>query len=59
MQTLIKNVTNPEELELQKMLLQRRHSEEIKQTDMELIKQLDQKVEDTLIFMIIITYDIS
>lgn len=38
------NTTSPEQQELQKTLLLTRHKEELKQTDMKLVIQLDQKV---------------
>ncbi|XP_049866477.1 gonadal protein gdl isoform X2 [Pectinophora gossypiella] len=40
------NTTEPEKQELQKAILLQRHREELKQTDMKLVIQLDQKVSD-------------
>ncbi|KAJ0179799.1 hypothetical protein K1T71_004390 [Dendrolimus kikuchii] len=40
------NTTNLEQQELQKTILLTRHKEELKQTDMKLVIQLDQKVSD-------------
>ncbi|KAI5645307.1 diGeorge syndrome critical region 6 (DGCR6) protein domain-containing protein [Phthorimaea operculella] len=45
-QQMISTVTDPQQQELQKALLLRRHKEELKQTDMKLVIQLDQKVSD-------------
>ncbi|KAJ2939682.1 hypothetical protein O0L34_g14401 [Tuta absoluta] len=45
-QQMINTVTDPQQQELQKALLLRRHKEELKQTDMKLVIQLDQKVSD-------------
>ncbi|KPJ09750.1 Gonadal protein gdl [Papilio machaon] len=44
-QEMMKN-TVPEQQEVQKTNLLRRHKEELKQTDMKLVLQLDQKVSD-------------
>ncbi|XP_053602733.1 gonadal protein gdl [Plodia interpunctella] len=44
--SLIDSIQNPEQQELQKSLLLSRHREELKQTDMKLVIQLDQKVSD-------------
>lgn len=41
---VISTTPNPEQQELQKTILLRRHKEELKQTDMKLVIQLDQKV---------------
>lgn len=41
---MINNTTDPQQQDLQKALLLSRHKEEMKQTDMKLIMQLDQKV---------------
>ncbi|CAH2075397.1 unnamed protein product, partial [Iphiclides podalirius] len=40
------NSTPPEQQEIQKNILLQRHKEELKQTDMKLVLQLDQKVSD-------------
>lgn len=45
-QKMINNTTDPQQQDLQKALLLSRHKEEMKQTDMKLIMQLDQKVSD-------------
>ncbi|KAL4710421.1 hypothetical protein ACJJTC_008823 [Scirpophaga incertulas] len=45
-QQMVNNTPNPETLELQKAILLRRHIEELKQADMKLVLQLDQKVSD-------------
>ncbi|XP_073952009.1 gonadal protein gdl [Choristoneura fumiferana] len=45
-QNMANSTPNIEELELQRTILQRRHKEELKQTDMKLVIQLDQKVSD-------------
>lgn len=41
---MINTTPNPEQQELQKTILLSRHKEELKQTDMKLVIQLDQKV---------------
>lgn len=41
---MVNTVPNTEQLELQKSILMTRHKEELKQTDMKLVIQLDQKV---------------
>ncbi|GBP63182.1 Gonadal protein gdl [Eumeta japonica] len=43
---MIKNTPNPEEQEVQKSILLTKHKEEMQQTDMKLVIQLDQKVSD-------------
>lgn len=43
-QNLINSTTSPEEQQMQKTILLKRHQEELKQTDMKLVMQLDQKV---------------
>lgn len=43
-QNMINTTPNPEQQELQKTILLSRHKEELKQTDMKLVIQLDQKV---------------
>lgn len=43
-QNMASSTPNTEELELQRTILHRRHKEELKQTDMKLVIQLDQKV---------------
>ncbi|XP_045493525.1 gonadal protein gdl [Colias croceus] len=45
-QNMINSTPNPEDQELQKHILLKRHKEEMKQTDMKLVIQLDQKVSD-------------
>ncbi|XP_047985781.1 gonadal protein gdl [Leguminivora glycinivorella] len=45
-QNMVNSTPNQEELELQKAILLTKHKEEIKQTDMKLVMQLDQKVSD-------------
>ncbi|XP_059052438.1 gonadal protein gdl isoform X1 [Achroia grisella] len=45
-QNMIKSIQSPEQQELQKTLLLSRHRDELKQTDMKLVMQLDQKVSD-------------
>ncbi|XP_063532389.1 gonadal protein gdl [Cydia strobilella] len=45
-QNMVNSTPNQEELELQKAILFTKHKEEIKQTDMKLVIQLDQKVSD-------------
>lgn len=41
---MINTATSSEEQEIQKAILLKRHQEELKQTDMKLVMQLDQKV---------------
>lgn len=43
-QTMINCTTSAEEQEMQRAILLKRHQEELKQTDMKLVMQLDQKV---------------
>lgn len=43
-QTMINCTTSAEEQEMQRVILLNRHQEELKQTDMKLVMQLDQKV---------------
>lgn len=43
-QEMMNTTSNPEQQEIQKNILLRRHKEELKQTDMKLVVQLDQKV---------------
>ncbi|XP_038210846.1 gonadal protein gdl isoform X2 [Zerene cesonia] len=45
-QTMINSTPKLEDQELQKHILLKRHKEELKQTDMKLVIQLDQKVSD-------------
>ncbi|XP_023938219.1 gonadal protein gdl [Bicyclus anynana] len=45
-QEMVNSTQNPEQLELKRNILLRRHKEELKQTDMKLVIQLDQKVSD-------------
>lgn len=41
---MINTTPNPEQQEVKRNILHRRHREELKQTDMKLVIQLDQKV---------------
>ncbi|CAH2230517.1 gonadal protein gdl isoform X1 [Pararge aegeria] len=45
-QEMVNTTPIPEQLELKRNILLRRHKEELKQTDMKLVIQLDQKVND-------------
>ncbi|XP_063621296.1 gonadal protein gdl [Cydia splendana] len=45
-QNMVNSTPSQEELELQRAILLTKHKEEIKQTDMKLVIQLDQKVSD-------------
>ncbi|CAH0407831.1 unnamed protein product [Chilo suppressalis] len=45
-QNMVNNTPNLEQQEIQKAILWTKHKEELKQTDMKLVMQLDQKVSD-------------
>ncbi|CAH0749586.1 unnamed protein product [Diatraea saccharalis] len=48
-QNMVNTTPDPEQQEIQKAILLTRHKEELKQTDMKLVLQLDQKVIISLI----------
>lgn len=48
----------PDEFELRKDILQKKHAEEIKEFDVGIIMKLDQKVSDYIIFYAIFFYDL-
>ncbi|XP_045764690.1 gonadal protein gdl [Maniola jurtina] len=45
-QEMVNTTQSPEQIEIKRNILLRRHKEELKQTDMKLVIQLDQKVSD-------------
>ncbi|XP_034824568.1 gonadal protein gdl isoform X1 [Maniola hyperantus] len=45
-QEMVNTTQSPEQIEIKRNILFRRHKEELKQTDMKLVIQLDQKVSD-------------
>lgn len=53
---MIKTTPNPAQQEIKRNVLLKRHKEELKQTDMKLVIQLDQKVKIFIFFLSIITF---
>lgn len=47
-QEMVNTTQSPEQIEIKRNILLRRHKEELKQTDMKLVIQLDQKVSKGL-----------